>query len=189
MVVKLLILLLGVSFAEANFTAGAINFESGKDIVLEAGEYTAREEIQIDAGQDILLKNANFKAGDDIEFTAGRLFKAAEVAFDAPCTTITAITIEIADARFTSKTTLSGTATLSKVDIKGTLVVSGGCKAKHLTAPSLTVTDDGDRELFLSGNSKIGGDIVFRGKPGLVHLSAGASVEGSVRNGKLKRVK
>ena len=35
----------------------------------------------------------------------------------------------------------------SKVDIKGTLVVSGGCKAKHLTAPSLTVTDDGDREL------------------------------------------
>ncbi len=189
MVVKLLILLLSVSFAEANFTAGAINFESEKDIVLDGGEYTAREDIQIEAGVDILLKGADFKAGDDIELTAGRLFKAAQVKFEAPSTTITANTIEITGALFTGKTTLLGAATLSKVDVKRTLVVSGGCKAKHLTAPILTVTADGERELFLSGNSKINGDIFFRGKPGLVHLSRGASVEGSIRNGKLKKVK
>lgn len=187
MVGKLSLLLLSVSFAQAGFNSGTIVTECGKSYIEIGGDYEAREDVQILAGEDILLKGSGFKAGKVIEFTAARVFKAAQLKVEATATTITASKIEIEEALFNGKTTLLGEATLSKVEVKGTLVVSGGCKAKHITATILTVTEDGVREIFLSGSSKIGGDIVFRGKPGIVHLSDDASVKGKVRNGKIEK--
>lgn len=188
MVFKLFLLLLSVSSAEAGFRSGTIVTECGKSYIAEGGDYEALEDVQITAAEDILLKECAFKAGNMIEFNAAQLFKAAQLKVEALATTINASKIEVKETLFNGKTTLLGEATLSRVEVKGTLVVSGGCKAKHLTATILTVTEDGDREIFLTGSSKIGGDIVFRGKAGIVHLSAGASVKGKVRNGKFRKL-
>ena len=144
MVFKLFLLLLSVSSAEAGFRSGTIVTECGKSYIAEGGDYEALEDVQITAAEDILLKECAFKAGNMIEFNAAQLFKAAQLKVEALATTINASKIEVKETLFNGKTTLLGEATLSRVEVKGTLVVSGGCKAKHLTATILTVTEDGD---------------------------------------------